>query len=101
MKAVKKGGKSLVNGESKGSRRQKIDMGREKERFCKALNHLTEEEIFQKSASPPAGDQESQRPSAPPTWSRNCDVKVGQGQGRLETTNDYLVFFILQRIFIM
>jgi len=31
--AMKKGGKSLVNGESKGSGRQKIDMGREKERF--------------------------------------------------------------------
>ena len=39
-----------------------------------------------------ARDQESQQPSAPPTWSRNCDVKVGQGQGRLETTHDYLVF---------
>ena len=55
MKAVKKGGKSLVNGESKGSSRQKIDLGLEKERICKALNHVTEEEIFQKSASPPAG----------------------------------------------
>ena len=48
-----------------------------------------------------ARDQESQQPSAPPTWSRNSDVKVGQGQGRLETTHDYLVFFILPRIFIM
>ena len=39
-----------------------------------------------------ARDQESQQPSAPPTWSSNSDVKVGQGQGRLETTHDYLVF---------
>ena len=33
MKAGKKGGKSLVNGKSKGSGRQKIDMGWGKEVF--------------------------------------------------------------------
>ena len=31
--AVKKGGKIFVNGESKGSSRKKIDIGREKDRF--------------------------------------------------------------------